>query len=173
MLNVQVAKDTFYAALCARVAAGNPARTVVVRGVIRPGVLVVENELPGAAIDGISPAETFCLRWTDLTVDAQHVGPLLTLGCEIRYASDGSTGAAGMDRGRALAAMDAEMATALTIAPMNASALSVAEIAGGGSSISIATGSNVFWSEAVFAPAVIKGERLERTAQVEVFGYGQ
>jgi hypothetical protein len=172
MLNVQVTKDTFYAALCARVAAGNPARTVVVRGVTRPAVLVVENELPGAAIDGIAPAEAFCLRWTNLQVDTQHGGAPLALTCEIRYASDGSTGVVGMDRGRALAAMDAEMATALTIAPMNASALSIAEIAGGGSSISTPTGSNIFWSEAVFGPSVMKGERLERMVQIEVFGYG-
>jgi hypothetical protein len=173
MLNVQQIKDTFYATLRDRVAAGNPARTVVVRGVIRPGVLVVENELPAAAIDGIAPAEAFCLRWTTLEVDTQSAGPLVTLGCELRYASDGSTGAAGLDRGRALAAMDAELATALTIPPMHAAAVLVAEIVGGGSSTETATGESIFWTQATYAPVTTRGERLERIAQVEVFGYGQ
>jgi hypothetical protein len=98
---------------------------------------------------------------------------LLTLGCEIRYASDGTTGNAAMDRGRTLAAMDAELATALTTWPLNATAEAIAEISGGGASTTTALASNIFWSEATFAPAVARGERLERTAQLEVFGYGQ
>lgn len=173
MLKVQVAKDTFYGVLRDRIAAGNPARTVVVRGVMRPAVLVVENELPGAAVDGISPAETFCLRWAELQIDRQSAGAMVMLTCEIRYASDGSAGAVGLDRGRALAAMDAELASALTLAPMHASAVVVAEIAGGGLSTSTATGANVFWGEAAFAPVVMRGERMERMARVEVFGYGE
>jgi len=171
MLNVQVAKDTFYGALRDRIAAGNPGRAVVVRGVIRPGVLVVENELPAAAVDGVPMAEVFCLRWAELEIDRQSAGAMVRLGCEIRYATDGSAGAAGLDRGRALAAMDAELATALT--PMRASAGAVVEIAGGGVSTTTATGTNVFWGEAKFEPAVMRGERMERTAQVEVFSYGE
>ncbi len=173
MLMVQALKDTFYAMLSGRIAAGNAGRTIVVRGVIRPAVLVVENVLPGAAVDGISPAETFCLRWTGMAIDSESAGPLVSLGCEIRYASDGTTGAASMDRGRGLAAMDAELATALTATPMNASAAVIAEIAGGGASTQAATGSNIFWSAPVFAPATMRGERMERVAQVEVYGYGE
>jgi len=173
MLNVQVIKDTFYAVLQSRVAANNPARTIVKRGVLRPGVLVVENELPGTAIDGIAPAEAFCLRWSNLQIDTLAAGPLVSLRCEIRYASDGTTAAAGMDRGRAFAAMDAELATALTAPPCNAPAELYAEIAGGGSSTATPTGENIFWSEPVFASPTLRGERIERTATVEVFGYGQ
>jgi hypothetical protein len=173
MLNVQAVKDTFYSALQSRIAALNPARTIVVRGVLRPGVLVPENELPGAAVDGISPAESFCIRWSSLQVDAQSAVPLLTLGCEIRYASDGTQGNAAMDRGRTLAAMDAELATALTTWPRHAPAQTIAEIPGGGASTTTPQASNIFWSEAVFAPVVPRGERLERTATLEVFGYGQ
>jgi hypothetical protein len=173
MLNTQTTKDTFYATLQSRISNANPARLVVIRGISRAGVLVAENELPATAIDGIAPAEAFCLRWTGLKVDTESAGPLVALGCEVRYASDGSTGAAGMDRGRALAAMDAELASAVSLSPMNASTVMFAEIAGGGSSTQAATGSNVFWSPAIFAPPVMRGERLERTAQIEVFGYGQ
>ena len=173
MLNVQVLKDTFYTALQTRIAQGNPARTIVVRGVVRPAVLVVENEFPAAEVDGIAPAETFCLRWTGLRIDETSGGRLVMLACEIGYASEGSSLAAGLDRGRALAAMDAELADALATTPMNAPAVQIAEVAGGGSSTSTATGSNVFWSDADFGSVVTRGERLERTAQVEVFGYGQ
>ena len=45
---MQNAKDTFYVTLQGRLAALNPARTIVVRGVVRPGTLVDENELPSA-----------------------------------------------------------------------------------------------------------------------------
>ncbi len=173
-MNVQGLKDTFYSALQARIAAGNPARTFVQRGVLRPGVLVVENELPATTIDGIALAEVFRLRWTSLKIDTQTANPLVTLTCEIGYASDGTTGGAGMDRGRALAAMDAELAAALTTIPMNTAGTLLAEIAGGGGiSVATATGTQVFWGDAAFAPVVARGERLERSALVEVFGYGE
>ena len=92
MLSVQLAKDTFYACLQGRIAANNPARTVVVRGQLRPGVVVAENELPGTAADGIAPADAFCLRWTDLRIDTRAAMPLIAQTCEIRYATDGSAG---------------------------------------------------------------------------------
>lgn len=41
---MQAAKDSFFRALQARLAVVNPARTIMVDGVVRPAVLVVENE---------------------------------------------------------------------------------------------------------------------------------
>ena len=172
MLSVQLAKDTFYATLRDRVAAGNAARTVVLRGVVRPGVVTTENELPGASVDGISPADVFCLRWTRLAVDTQGPLPLIALGCEIRYATDGTSGTAGMDRGRALAAMDAELITAISASPQTTGSLVVAESAGGGASTTVTTGTNVFWGDVSFKPAVMRNERMERTAEIEVFCHG-
>lgn len=173
MLSVQLAKDTFYVLLRDRVAAGNTARAVVLRGVVRPGVVTTENELPGAAVDGISPADVFCLRWTSLSVDTQGPLPLIALGCEIRYATDGTSGTAGMDRGRALAAMDAELAAAISMAPQAASSLLVAENHGGGASTTVMSGTNVFWGDVSFKLATMRNERIERTAEIEVFCYGQ
>ena len=49
------AKDTFYVALRDRLAAVNPARTFVLRGVVRPGIMVVENEMVSAEL----PADVF------------------------------------------------------------------------------------------------------------------
>jgi len=172
-VGLQNLKDTFYATLQNRVAAGNPARTVVIRGTVRPGVLVSENELPGAALDGISPPDTFCLRWTDLRVDTHGALPFVTQRCEIRYATDGTTAMGGMDRGRSLAQMDNELYEAVTLQQQSAPQLVVAEITGGGASTEAATGTNVFWGDVSFKPAVMRGDRMERTAEVEVFCYGQ
>ena len=113
-------KIRFISTLQDRLAAVNPARTMVVRGVTRPGVLVEENELASDAV----PVDAFRLRWTGLKVDAQGALPLVTMTCEIRYATDGNAGNGGMDRGRLLAAMDAELAAALSSAPRNAAKMS-------------------------------------------------
>ncbi len=173
MLNLQQIKDTFYIALRDRIALGNPARTITVRATSRPSVFVSENEISANAIDNVPFTDTFLLEWLDLSLDTSYASSLASFTCQLRYASDGSTGASGLDRGRALAAMDSELATALVTAPMHAPALLFAEIAGGGSSSSSPTGSNIFWSDPRFAAVKVRGERLERTAHVEVFGYAQ
>ena len=43
---MQNAKDSFYMALRTRLAALNPDRTVLLRGTVRPGILVEEAEAP-------------------------------------------------------------------------------------------------------------------------------
>ena len=160
---MQNARDTFYVALRNRLAAVNPARTMVLRGVTRPGVLVEENELASA----YQPVNAFCLRWTGLSVDAQSALPLVTMVCEIQYATDGDSGNGGMDRGRLLSAMDGELAVAVSMAPQNTPKMSY--IAAGVLPTAMAT--NVFWGDVSFGAAVVNGERLERVATVEVFSY--
>ena len=167
-MSVQDIKDTFYAALRDRVAAGNASRTIVVRGTMRPAVLVIENELPAQAVDGVPMQDTFCMAWRTVAVDPLG---MVKLGCEIRYATAGSTGAAGMDRGRALTAMDAELQAATGTPPQSIGLVSLAEIAGGGASTATPAGTAVFWTSATFGPTIQRNDRLERTALVEVFGY--
>jgi len=162
---MQNAKDTFYTTLQARLAALNPGRTMVVRGVTRPAVLVEENELPSDAVAANGPMDAFRLRWTALKADGNHALPLLTLTCEIRYATDGNAGNGGMDRGRLLAAMDAELAAAVELAPRSATKMNYAVTP------PAACGTNIFWGDITFAPTTVNGERLERTATVEVFSY--
>ena len=159
---MQNAKDTFYTALRDRLATVNPARTIVVRGVTRPGVLVEENEL----VSGVTPADAFRLRWTGLKVDVAGPLPLATLTCEIHYATDGDAESGGMDRDRLLAAMDAELSSALTAAPQTAAKISYSSTAA-----PAALATNIFWGDPVFGPAIITGERVERVATVEVFCY--
>jgi hypothetical protein len=158
------AKDTFYLMLRDRLAALNPARTMSVRGVTRPGILVDENEL---ATSEILP-DVFRLAWTALTINPLGPLPLAAMTCEIRYATEGSTGNAGMDRGRLLAAMDSELSTALRTAPHHI--LKHGYAVGFGAS-PLARATNVFWSDAVFGATTIAAERIERVATVEVFCY--
>lgn len=162
---MQNAKDTFYITLCNRLSALNPQRTVVVRGVTRPGALVEENELASAA----ESPDVFRLRWTGASVDANGAMPLVAMRCEIRYCTDGNAGNGGMDRGRLLAAMDAELAAAVGAAPHHAAKMNYAATVQGGAPATM--GTNIFWGNAVFGDTKINGERLERIATVEVFSY--
>jgi len=158
---MQNARDTFYVALRDRLAAVNPARTMVVRSVARPGLLVEENELASAN----APADVFRLRWTGLRVDATGALPLVVMNCEIRYATDGNAGNGGMDRGRLLAAMDAELVAAVNAGLQNVVKMSYAALP------AVAMGTNVWWGDVAFAAATVNGERLERLATVEVFSF--
>lgn len=158
---MQNAKDTFYTTLRDRLAAINPARTMVLRGATRPAVLVEENELPSDAVR----VDAFRLRWTGIKVDATGALPLVTMTCEIRYATDGNSGNGGMDRGRLFAAMDAELTAALGQSPRNAAKMSYS------AAPPLAMATNIFWGDVAFGAAVTTGERLERVATIELFCY--
>src|SRR5579859_4637157 len=113
---MQNAKDTFYEVLRDRIAAANAALTVVVRGVVRPGVVVDENEIARAA----EVRDCFRMRWAGLQVSAEDAAPLVAMQCEIQYATAGTSSAGGLDRGRVLAGMDAVLAAALQTSPQSA-----------------------------------------------------
>jgi hypothetical protein len=158
------AKDTFYLMLRDRIAALNSARTMGLRGVIRPGVLVEENELATADV----VPNVFRLRWTALQIDTQGPLPLATMACEIRYTTDGDSANGGMDRGRLLTQMDAELSSALRTTPHHIVKTNYATSFG---VAPVVMATNVFWSDASFGPTVVAAERLERLATVEVFCY--
>ncbi|HEY0264187.1 MAG TPA: hypothetical protein VGC07_06670 [Granulicella sp.] len=157
------AKDTFYLVLRNRIAALNPARTMGLRGVTRPGVLVEENELATAE----ALPDVFRLRWTAVKLDTQGSMPLATMTCEIRYATAGNAGNGGMDRGRVLAQMDAELRAALSTTPQHAPKQRYTA----NSTQPTAMATNIFWSDAVFGATATDAERLERTATVQVYSY--
>ena len=161
---MQNLKDTFYLLLRDRIAAANPARTVVLRGALRPGVVAAENELPTAT----PIPDAFSLTWSSLAVE-QTALPLTAMRCEIAYMTDGTAGNAGMDRGRLLTAMDAELEAALG----STQTQSTPKITVGNGQPTPADGTSIFWSDVTFGPQQLPGERATRTASVEVFGYGQ
>ncbi|MHB1023188.1 MAG: hypothetical protein ACYC46_07790 [Acidobacteriaceae bacterium] len=153
------AKNTFYVTLRDRLAVVNPERTMVLRGLIRPGILVEENEM----LTAMQPPDVFVLRWTKLQVDTNLPIPLAQMECEFLYATDGNADNAGMDRGRLLAAMDAELMAMMTpnsTQKMNYTPNTVQTMQ-----------TNVFWGNPVFAPVKVTDERLERSATVQVYSY--
>lgn len=157
---MQSAKDTFYVMLRDRLASINPGRTIDLRGVVRPGVLVEENELATS----FREPDVFWLRWVDVSVEADGAAPLVRLRCEVHYATDGLTGNGGMDRGRLLARMDAELVTAVRRDPQNTAQTNYSK----GNAETMST--NIFWADPVLGKATAAGERLSRVVTIDVFG---
>jgi hypothetical protein len=156
---MQNAKDTFYIALRNRLATLNPERTMMLRGVVRPGILAEEAEAPAAQL----PLDVFVLRWTKLALDTQVPSILSTMTCEIHYATAGTQSNMGLDRGRALEEMDSELLRILC--PASTAKMNYAQ------SPAEQMGTNVFWSPAVFAAEATSRERVGRVATVEVFAF--
>ena len=156
---MQCAQNTFYITLRDRLAALNPDRTIYLRGVTRPGILVESNEL----VTSQPPSNIFVLRWMGLHNDPYLSEVLLQMQCEIEYMTEGTTTNLGMDRGTLLTQMDAELMSLLqpnTAQKMNYEQATVVPME-----------TQIFWTEATFQPVKIERDRLLRTATVSVFSY--
>ena len=156
---MQNAKDSFYMALRARLAVANPERTTVLRGAVRPGILVEEAEAPFAQL----PADIFVLRWLSVGADVNLDVPMIAAECEILYQTCGSQSFGGLDRGRALSAMDKELLAMLQ--PFFTQKLSFTATP----PATMAT--RVFWDEPCFGPVVAQRDRLSRSVKVMVYSY--
>jgi len=156
---MQNAKDSFYVALRTRLAVVNPERTVLLRGAVRPGILVEEAEAPFSQL----PSDVFVLRWASLGVDF-NLGSAMAAGeCEIVYQTCGTQSFGGLDRGRALSAMDEELAAILQ--PFYTPKLNYTTTP----PISMLT--QVFWDEPGFGPVTVQRDRLARSAKLMVYSY--
>jgi hypothetical protein len=162
---VQNTKDTFYEVLRGRLAVLNSYRTIVLRGVVRPGVLVEENEL----MSTVALPDCFRLRWAVVSVDPKGALPMVTLECSIEYETAGTAMNGGMDRGRALTAMDGELHGATNVLPRSSPKMSYAGLANGIAPVAMET--SIWWGEVSFGKTVIKEDRLARTATVVVMSY--
>jgi hypothetical protein len=162
---MQNAKDTFYEVLRSKLVALNPYRTVVLRGVVRPGVLVEENEL----VSTVALPDCFRLRWETGEVDAVGALPLAAMLCLIEYETAGTAINGGMDRGRALAAMDGELQATVNPLPRSAPKMNYAGLVNGTPAVAMTTG--VWWGEVALGKTVVKDDRLARTATVSVMSY--
>jgi hypothetical protein len=167
---MQFAKDSFYMALRERLAALDPSRTVTLNGAMRPAVIVAENEL----VIPIEPVpDAFYLEWGAVRVAAGEWGnhALIQMECLISYHTLG-TCESGVDRGRALSALDMELMSICL--PHRTSKRDYAQ------SPSVDLGTNVVWT----APDLgeVSGSegpggrtrgsqrvRLERKARLQVF----
>lgn len=156
---MQNAKDSFYLALRARLATINPNRTVLLRGAVRPGIVVEEAEAPFAQV----PADVFVLRWLGLGVDVDLGSAMTVEECEITYSTTGTQAFGGLDRGRILSAMDEELVAMLQ--PFHTPKMN--------NCVQPATAmqTQVFWDEPAFAPIQSQRDRLSRSARVMVYSY--
>jgi len=158
-LLMQNAKDSFYMALRTRLAAINPERTILLRGAVRLGILVEEAEAPFSQL----PNDVFVLRWLGLGADMDLGSAMAAEQCEILYQTCGTQTFGGLDRGRALSAMDEELAAMLQ--PFFTPKLNYT------ATPPVAMLTKVFWDEPGFGPAVSQRDRLSRSATVIVYSY--
>jgi hypothetical protein len=153
------AKDTFYITLRDRLAALNPGRVIILRGLQRPGILMEEAE----AVVPQMPPDVFVLRWTALDVDTQLQSALANITCEIHYTTGGTQANAGLDRGRALEQMDVELLSILK--PNCAQKMNFTQTP------ALVMSTKVFWGEPQFGPVTTQREHLMRVVKVAVFSF--
>lgn len=156
---MQNAKDSFYMALRTRLVAVNPERTILIRGAVRPGILVEEAEAPFSQL----PNDVFVLRWLGLGADLDLGSAMAAEECEAIYQTCGTQAFGGLDRGRALSEMDEELIAILQ--PFWTPKLSYT------STPPAAMLTQVFWDEPAFAPIVVQRDRLTRSARIMVYSY--
>jgi len=156
---MQDAKDSFYGALRTRLVALNPERTVLIRGAIRPGILVEEAEAPFTQL----PSDVFVLRWLGLGGDVDLGSTMVAEECEIVYQSCGTQAFGGLDRGRMLSRMDEEVFTLLEpcwTPKLNYTVQPAATML-----------TKVFWDEPAFLPAIPQRDCIGRSVRVMVYSY--
>jgi len=142
-----------------RLATINPERTILVRGAVRPGILVEEAEAPFNQL----PNDVFVLRWLGLGVDMDLSATMAAAECEILYQTCGTQSFGGLDRGRALSQMDEELVAMLTpfyTPKLNYTATPPAAML-----------TQVFWDEPGLTPIVTQRDRLSRSAKTMVYSY--
>jgi hypothetical protein len=156
---MQNAKDSFYMALRTRLTTINPERTVLLRGSVRPGILVEEAEAPFSQ----PPSDVFILRWLGLGVDMDLGSTMVAEECEIAYQTRGTQSYGGLDRGRALREMDEELVAMLKpffTPKLNYMATPPAAML-----------TQVFWDEPALGPIAVQRDRLSRSAKVMIYSY--
>lgn len=156
---MQNAKDSFYVALRTRLVTVNPNRTILLRGTVRPGILVEDAEAPFSQF----PSDVFVLRWLGLGVDVNLGSTMTAEECEITYQTCGTQSFGGLDRGRTLSAMDEEFMA--MIEPFYTPKLNYI------SQPPTAMLTQVFWNEPGFGPVATQRDRLSRVAKVLVYNY--
>ena len=156
---MQNAKDSFYMALRTRLVAINPERTILLRGTVRPGILVEEAE---AAFSQL-PNDVFVLRWLGLGADMDLESTMMAGECEIVYQTCGTQSFGGLDRGRSLSQMDEELTAMLQ--PFHTPKLNYT------ATPAAAMLTQIFWDEPGFGPIAVQRDRLSRSANVTVYSY--
>jgi hypothetical protein len=156
---MQNAKDSFYMALRSRLIAINPERTILLRGAVRPGIVVEEAEAPFNQL----PNDVYVLRWLGMGVDMDLASTMAAEQCEILYQTCGTQSFGGLDRGRLMSQMDEEVTAMLQ--PFHTPKLNYT------ATPPAAMLTQVFWDEPGFTSLTIERDRLSRSANVMLYSY--
>jgi len=156
---MQNAKDSFYMALRTRLTTINPERTILLRGAVRPGIVVEEAEAPFNQL----PNDVYVLRWLGVGVDVDLASTMAAEQCEIAYQTCGTQSFGGLDRGRSMSQMDEEVTAILQ--PFHTPKLNYT------ATPPAAMLTQVFWDEPGFSPLTIQRDRLSRSANVMLYSY--
>jgi hypothetical protein len=156
---MQNAKDTFYIVLRDRLESVNPDRTMSLRSVTRPGIMVEDAESPVPLI----PLDAFVLRWTEIEVESHLALPLVQMICEIHYATAGTQAMGGLDRGRLLEEMDAELLQMLT--PASTQKVNYSTIP------ATAMQTMIFWDQPQFGSLASLRDQIGRVVTVTVWSW--
>jgi len=173
---MQFTKDSFYMTLLERLVALNPQQMVTLNGTTRPAIIVAENEL---VVPIVPLPDTFYIEWGAAQVVPRQVGSkaLLAMDCIISYHTFG-TAESGVDRGRALAALDMELLSICQ--PPSTSKEDYSQ------SPSVDLGTKISWTQPSLGkvlgseaakneglPRGTEGVRLERSASLKVLFFSE
>lgn len=156
---MQNAKDSFYLALRNRLMEVNPERKILLRGTLRPGIIVEEAEAPFGQL----PDDVFVLRWLGQALDENLDTVMVAEVCEIVYATCGTQAFGGLDRGRLISRMDGELLQIISPTHTEKRVYSVTPLE------TMLT--EVFWTDPEFSPVVSLKDRLSRSASTVVYSY--
>lgn len=155
---MQNIKDSFYIALRDRLSVLNPSRTVLDNGIVRPALLVEENESYGAEAQ---QAMAFYVSWGEARLlQDRQTNPLLSIECNIRYAAEGTQELSYQDRGRLLEELSQELLS-ITF-PLNAPLMDHSQ------QPPVDLGARIFWTRPILGATEPIEERVQRTARLRV-----
>jgi hypothetical protein len=158
---MQFAKDSFFMALWARLAAVNPERTIALDGDTPPAILVAENE----PVTSAELADCFYVRFGGVrrVVGSEQNGPaLMAIDASVTYRTRGTIDGSA-DRGRTMAALDSELLAMCS--PRQAAKCDYTQ------DPAVDLGSYVFWSAPQLDAREASGAELSRVAKVTLYFY--
>jgi len=157
---MQATKDSFYLTLRDRLAQADPGRTITVDGITRPAIVVVENDKPSVTAQ---QQNAFYLEWGAAHPVRPAISTLMAMTCTLSYSSAGTDQNGGLDRGRMLGGLEAELLGLCSPAVTQKNDYT--------SGNPVYLGSNIFWSQPTFGPAKAGPDCVAREASITVYFY--
>lgn len=157
---MQATKDSFYLTLRDRLVRADPGRTITVDGTTRPAIVVVENDKPSATA---RQQDAFYVEWGAARAVRPAISGLMAMTCTVSYSSAGSEQNGGLDRGRMVGGLEAEL--------LGLCSPALAQKYDYTSGSPLYLGSNIFWSQPTFAPAKAGPGCVGREASITVYFY--